>query len=281
MYGADLILEGDESIGDNHDGDGGGNHDKGYNNKHDPFQIQIIVSSASTSIPKKKLWDKLYTHGKRGVLGRTNEENLEELHDLNEEELQTILLHEDGDTIFNTDLEDMTQLGYHVDILLYHPHHCIPMENDDGKDTTNKGEERMMVLSPPQELNKMLPTYRPLTLDNSPTSNTNRHATRSNLHQTVYTLPQFTHPTSKEEEDNLKAFRLIVLDLQKGLVRIEFPKFREGCGEKTFREVYQLNAKVRVWMLEFLLELCWLTLRLDSCSSIDLSLILNTFGHIQ
>lgn len=34
--------------------------------------------------------------------------------------------------------------------------------------------------------------------------------------------------------------------MKKALVRVEFPLFSEGCKNKTFREVYQLNARVSV-----------------------------------
>ena len=36
----------------------------------------------------------------------------------------------------------------------------------------------------------------------------------------------------------------MALDVQKALVRIEFTKFEEGCKDITFREVFQLNARV-------------------------------------
>ena len=46
------------------------------------------------------------------------------------------------------------------------------------------------------------------------------------------------------EKANLKSFDEISLDLRKSLVRVEFPLFPEGCQGKTFRQVYQLNARV-------------------------------------
>ena len=51
------------------------------------------------------------------------------------------------------------------------------------------------------------------------------------------------------ERANLQAFELIALDVKKALVRVEFPMFPEGCRDKTFREVYQLNARVSVVVL--------------------------------
>jgi len=47
------------------------------------------------------------------------------------------------------------------------------------------------------------------------------------------------------EKANLKSFDEISLDLRKSLVRVEFPLFPEGCQGKTFRQVYQLNARLK------------------------------------
>ena len=42
------------------------------------------------------------------------------------------------------------------------------------------------------------------------------------------------------------AFERVVIIVRKAIVRLEFPEFPEGCKNKQFREVYQLNARVRV-----------------------------------
>lgn len=39
-------------------------------------------------------------------------------------------------------------------------------------------------------------------------------------------------------------FDTVALKVRKAVVRIQFPEFPEGCKEKPFREVYQLNARV-------------------------------------
>ena len=59
----------------------------------------------------------------------------------------------------------------------------------------------------------------------------------------VYASRQFNVP-GPWERANAKAFGEICLDVRKALARVEFPAFPEGCGERTFREVYQLNARV-------------------------------------
>jgi len=41
-----------------------------------------------------------------------------------------------------------------------------------------------------------------------------------------------------------QAFELISLKVRKAVVQYEFPDFPEGCKGRTFREVYQLNARV-------------------------------------
>ena len=51
----------------------------------------------------------------------------------------------------------------------------------------------------------------------------------------------------------------MALDVKKALVRVEFPVFPEGCKDKTFWEVYQLNARVSFfgWFM-LLFVWCWL-----------------------
>lgn len=43
-------------------------------------------------------------------------------------------------------------------------------------------------------------------------------------------------------------FDLLCLKIRKCIVRLEFPEFPEGCKGRPFREVYQLNARVRTAM---------------------------------
>ena len=40
-------------------------------------------------------------------------------------------------------------------------------------------------------------------------------------------------------------FDSVALRIRKAIVRLEFPEFPEGCKGRPFREVYQLNARVR------------------------------------
>lgn len=46
--------------------------------------------------------------------------------------------------------------------------------------------------------------------------------------------------------DAKAAFEFTALHVRKAVVKCEFPEFPEGCKGRAFREVYQLNARVRV-----------------------------------
>ncbi|KAL7546740.1 hypothetical protein ACHAWF_010069, partial [Thalassiosira exigua] len=61
----------------------------------------------------------------------------------------------------------------------------------------------------------------------------------------VRALPQFVAPGPWERK-NLDAFKDVALDVRMALARAEFPTFPEGLGgTRTFREVYQLNARLK------------------------------------
>ena len=52
-------------------------------------------------------------------------------------------------------------------------------------------------------------------------------------------------PQLKGFREAKAAFDFLVLQVRKTVVKIEFPEFPEGCKGRAFREVYQLNARVR------------------------------------
>jgi hypothetical protein len=56
-------------------------------------------------------------------------------------------------------------------------------------------------------------------------------------------------PPLKGYREAKQAFELLSLKVRKAVVRFEFPDFPEGCKGRAFREVYQLNARVRVCCL--------------------------------
>jgi hypothetical protein len=52
-------------------------------------------------------------------------------------------------------------------------------------------------------------------------------------------------PEPKGFKEAKTIFDMVALKVRKAVVRIEFPEFPEGCKGRPFREVYQLNARVR------------------------------------
>jgi hypothetical protein len=51
-------------------------------------------------------------------------------------------------------------------------------------------------------------------------------------------------PPRKGYREAKEAFDVVTLMIRKAIVRHEFPDFPEGCQDRTFRDVYQLNARV-------------------------------------
>jgi len=79
---------------------------------------------------------------------------------------------------------------------------------------------------------------------------------RKKIPHTIYevksSLVPKSRPSSTEEANQLKGFReaksvfdFVVLEVRKAVVLIEFPEFPEGMKGKTFRQVYQLNARLK------------------------------------
>ena len=149
----------------------------------------------------------------------------------------------------NNDGENEEKLmGYYVTIMLCEPH--VPNEE--------------VVIPPPSFLDKLDSAFKAVLYsqssqaacdgDNAATASNGYHGggnqdgggvfSPSNK-DNICTSQQFVAP-GPWEKANLKAFELIALDVKKALVRVEFPMFPEGCRDKTFREVYQLNARVSV-----------------------------------
>eukprot|EP00977_Amphora_coffeiformis_P006560 scaffold1404_cov166-Amphora_coffeaeformis.AAC.27 len=52
-------------------------------------------------------------------------------------------------------------------------------------------------------------------------------------------------PPKKGYREAKAAFDLVVIAARKSVVRLEFPEFPEGCKGRPFREVYQLNARLK------------------------------------
>jgi hypothetical protein len=56
-------------------------------------------------------------------------------------------------------------------------------------------------------------------------------------------------PALKGFKDAKATFDVVSLAVRKAIVRLEFPEFPEGCKGRAFREIYQLNARVRIFLL--------------------------------
>ena len=151
-------------------------------------------------------------------------------------------------------------LGYYVTIMLCEPH----IQNED------------IVIPPPPYLDKCDGNFKAVPYSDDDTVYTiggSKGKDDNNKEEeeegggvfssgNINTSLQFITP-GPWEKANLEAFELIALDVKKALVRVEFPMFPEGCREKTFREVYQLNARVSVALCVCLL----MERRVDESSS--------------
>lgn len=58
--------------------------------------------------------------------------------------------------------------------------------------------------------------------------------------------PNPNAPALKGFKEAKATFDILSLAVRKAVVKLEFPEFPEGCKDKSFREVYQLNARVRI-----------------------------------
>ena len=204
------------------------------NNEEGKFQIRITVSKASVGLAAKRYYDALYT--------KRHELDIDELEDVdswveNDEELRELrqqLIDATNNNV-GTDNGEEKPMGYYIEMLLLEPH----IKSSD------------VVIAPPVELDKSNPKR------SSNSSGSSSNLSRDEEHNlalsssSIFTRDIYTSSTTLTnptigiyEKLNIKVFTNIGLDVRKSLVRIEFPSFSEGCQDKTFREVYQLNARV-------------------------------------
>ncbi|EJK71242.1 hypothetical protein THAOC_07338, partial [Thalassiosira oceanica] len=136
-------------------------------------------------------------------------------------------------------------------------------------------------VGPPRDIDKGVPSSRPG--DARPRAGRGEEVdscnsapspwTGSALALDAYGSGQFRTRPGQWEAANLRAFDDVGLDLRKALVRIEFPVFPEGCGDRTFREVYQLNARVRGGRKESSLRLSFGVPRRLTCNRPQVGLL--------
>ena len=207
------------------------------NNKEGRFQIRITVSKASVGLSAKRYYEALYTKRHELDIGELEDvdtwvENDEELSELRQQ-----LIDATSNNVDTENGEEEKPIGYYIEMLLLEPH--------------IKSSE--VVIAPPVELDKSNPKRSNSSSGSLSGANLSREQ-ENNLSLTstsiftrdIYTSSStLTNPTiGIYEKLNIKVYTNIGLDVRKSLVRIEFPSFSEGCQGKTFREVYQLNARV-------------------------------------
>ncbi len=207
------------------------------------FQLRVTISKANVALATKEYHDALFA--KRAELGDDIDlaqfnvdawvEEDEELCNLRQKAMETISGEENGN---NND----APLGYYVEVMLLEPH---------VKPTG-------VAIAPPSKLDKQNVNFRPVT--NATCTRDEEEESKATgtsesiFHSNVYNSCQFAAP-GPWEKTNMKAFGDLVLDVRKSLVRVEFPVFPEGCKSKTFREVYQLNARVSEHCMHILRDL--------------------------
>ena len=252
------LFENSRNYSDNNDEDGG------------RFKLRIVISKANEGVTAKKFHDGLFDLSKELLVNSTNSSSgdgdgegiTEEMMQGNEalERLRQLVLdarianldaakgnnasttntntnsNRDSSISNNSNEKGAEQppiLGYEVTIMLCEPH----IQNED------------IVIPPPSYLDKCDANFKavpyPNDDDDDAIYNGGGHKGQGGgaFSGNVCNSLQFVKP-GPWEKANLDAFELIALDLKKALVRVEFPMFPEGCREKTFREVYQLNARV-------------------------------------
>ena len=250
--------EGGDKIGDGNSGSSSGGEGSS-SSSNGRFQLRIVISKADDGVSTKKFHDGLFNllkdssadnkSGSGSIVGEGI--NLQEM--INSDEQLMVLQQQalDARLANNNDGENEEKLmGYYVTIMLCEPH--VPNEE--------------VVIPPPSFLDKLDSAFKAVPYSQSSQAarddgDNDATATAGNGYQgggnqdggvfspsnnnNICTSQQFIAP-GPWEKANLKAFELIALDVKKALVRVEFPMFPEGCRDKTFREVYQLNARVSV-----------------------------------
>jgi len=206
------------------------------------FQLRITVSKAKEGLAANKYYNKLFAKRKELNDGTNGSDDADDPHfndlerwvscddDLKDLQQSVIDAKEEG---------NHEGRGYHVEILLVEPH-------------VNTDE---VVIAPSSQLDKTHRSPMPTTttksvsernlIAKSTQQNTTAPARQSIFHTDAYASRQFTSPIGPWEQTNLQSFTNIALDLRKSLVRAEFPVFPQGCAAAAFREVYQLNARLK------------------------------------
>jgi len=225
-----------------------------------PFQLRVNISKAREGLAAKAYHDALFAK-RKGIQSESeskdyfeNDDWVEEDEELRELKQKLIDARECPGEEDNEDNEEKEALGYYVEFLLVDPN--VPTGT--------------IVVAPPSDLDRATPNSKSiassaralrLSLGNSAGGSqlggiteddddeeesavAKEGGVTSIFARDIYASEQFA-AQGPWEKANIKAFGDVALDVRKALVRVEFPVFPEGCKDRTFREVYQLNARLK------------------------------------
>ena len=256
VYYASLYSQNDDGCNNNHNNNGGGGDISSSNiieyDGKGRFKLRIVVTKANEDILAKTYYDGLFD-----LMKELNDSNNNKKHDddercsfgiiiteemVNENENLKLLKQQVLDArlaneVNNQDTNNNNNSGYNVTIMLCEPH----VTNDD------------IVIPPPSYWDKLDANFNAVPYPKNHTGSDDVnffycHGGGNDFgggfggKNNICSPLKFISP-GPWEKANLQAFELIALDVKKALVRVEFPMVTE-CRKKTFREVYQLNAKV-------------------------------------
>ena len=230
-------------------------NDELYLQSQKPFQIRITVSRAREGLAAKKYYESLFAKGREGNAVGDDDEKLKELRD----NVEAARLDNGG----SGGEDNRGALGYYVEMMLLEPY----------------VDESDVAIPPPLALDKSAPNSR--SSGTSEITHIANEERKSVFDQDIFSSPQF-NSRGPWEDVNIKAFEHIGLDVRKALVRVEFPVFPEGCKDKTFREVYQLNARVSslfLCVIRFLAYAARLFFFLIALSWIEMFFLVNLFSE--
>jgi len=236
----------------------GGGHPQ---HQHRPFQLWVNVSKAREGLAARAYHDELFAK-RKGIRFDDEDEDdvrayfekddwVEEDEKLRELKQKLIDAREHPEEMKDDDDGDGEKgaLGYYVEFLLVDPD--VPTG--------------AIVVAPPSNLDRAKPNSRSLSSsvrvsmgscasslldeineddDDEDSTVAKEGRTTSVFARDIYASEQF-QAQGPWEKANVKAYGDMALDVRKALVRVEFPVFPEGCKDRTFREVYQLNARLK------------------------------------
>eukprot|EP00581_Thalassiosira_minuscula_P010305 CAMPEP_0183710006 /NCGR_PEP_ID=MMETSP0737-20130205/5899_1 /TAXON_ID=385413 /ORGANISM="Thalassiosira miniscula, Strain CCMP1093" /LENGTH=794 /DNA_ID=CAMNT_0025938227 /DNA_START=292 /DNA_END=2676 /DNA_ORIENTATION=+ len=236
-------------------------HGEDNEGEHKPFQLRINISRAREGLAAIEFYESIFAKRKELAAGDDNGDDVMEDWDVDQWVAQDDHLQELQQRLIDAREQNpekegkKTPLGYLVEFLLVEPH--VPLDEPVIAPPTNLDKTHPNAKANPSNPSISRAGSRNLSMksiDEDGEAEVERNAgraievkyavKRSVFHKNIYASRQFVAP-GPWEKANIKAYGDIGLDVRKSLVRVEFPKFPEGCRDRTFREVYQLNARLK------------------------------------